>query len=132
MPQRCTLWKAAFCREFCLRQIGGLLPVWCPRSRLLRLCRQRKASFGRAARSYKTAVEEFGDVKLAELEQMSAEVAEWQATRPPAYRYALVRSLRQVLEAAVRWSLIGTNPAKHAGAEPATAARRGCILRLPR
>lgn len=72
----------------------------------------------RATRSYKTAVEKFGDVKLVELERMSAEVAEWQATLPPAYRYALVRSLRQVLEAAVRWNLIGTNPAKHAGPNP--------------
>lgn len=72
----------------------------------------------RTGRSYKTAVETFGDVKLADLEQMSATIAEWQATLPAAYRYAIVCSLRQVLEAAVRWNLIRSNPAKQAGPNP--------------
>jgi integrase len=69
-------------------------------------------------RSYRTALEEFGDVKLTDLERMSAVIAEWQATLPSAYRYAIIRSLRQVLEAAVRWDLMRTNPAKHAGPNP--------------
>ena len=35
---------------------------------------------------------------------------------PPGYRYAIVQALRQVLDAAVRWELIGRNPAKLLGA----------------
>jgi len=69
-------------------------------------------------RPYRTAVEAFGGVKLAQLEHMSAEIAEWQATLPPHYRYAIVRSLRQVLNAAVRWKLMRENPAKEAGGNP--------------
>ena len=69
-------------------------------------------------RSYKTAVEAFGNVKLADLEHMSVEIAEWQATLPPRYRYAIIRSLRQVLHAGVRWKLMRGNPAKEAGTNP--------------
>jgi len=70
------------------------------------------------SRSYETAVEAFGNVRLADLEHMSVEIAEWQATLPPRYRYAIMRSLRQVLQAAVRWKLMRENPAKEAGANP--------------
>lgn len=72
----------------------------------------------RRVRPYKTAVEAFGSVTLTDLEHMSAEIAEWQATLPSGYRYAIMRSLRQVLQAAVRWRLIRENPAKEAGANP--------------
>jgi integrase len=70
------------------------------------------------SRSYKTAVEAFGSVTLADFEHMSAEIAEWQATLPPRYRYAIMRSLRQALQAAVRWKLMRENPAQGAGANP--------------
>ena len=69
----------------------------------------------RRARAYRTAVETFGHLTLAELDTMSGAIAEWQATLPPSYRYAIVRSLRQVLTAAVRWKLIRENPAVEAG-----------------
>lgn len=69
-------------------------------------------------RPYRTAVEAFGHVTLREFEALSLEIAEWQATLPPRYRYAIMRSLRQVLNAAVRWKLIGDNPANRAGANP--------------
>jgi integrase len=69
----------------------------------------------RRPRAYRTAVETFGHLTLAELETMSGAIAEWQATLPPSYRYAIVRSLRQILTAAVRWKLIRENPAKEAG-----------------
>jgi integrase len=72
----------------------------------------------RKRRSYRTALEAFGDLTLAELEPMSVEIAEWQATLPPGYRYAIMRSLRQVLNAAVRWKLIQGNPANEAGPNP--------------
>jgi integrase len=68
--------------------------------------------------SYETAVQAFGNVKLADLEHMSTEIAVWQATLPPAYRYAIMRSLRQVFQAAVRWKLMRENPAREAGANP--------------
>lgn len=83
--------------------------------------RPRKAKPGEKAepgRKYKTAVEAFGSFTLAELEAMSPEIAEWQATLPPAYRYAIVRALRQVLGAAVRWKLVRVNPAREAGPNP--------------
>lgn len=69
-------------------------------------------------RTYRTAVEAFGEVTLAELELMSVEIAEWQTTLPPRYRHAIMRALRQVLGAAVRWKLIRENPAKEAGPNP--------------
>lgn len=59
----------------------------------------------RKRRSYRTALE-VGHLTLAELEPMSVEIAEWQATLPTGYRYAIMRSLRQVLNGAVRWKLI--------------------------
>jgi len=72
----------------------------------------------RGRRPYCSAVEAFGHVTLRELEALSLEIAEWQATLPPRYRYAIMRSLRQVLNAAVRWKLMGENPATRAGANP--------------
>jgi integrase len=69
-------------------------------------------------RTYRTALEVFGDLTLAELEQMSVEIADWQTTLPLRYRHAIMRALRQVLGAAVRWRLIRTNPAKEAGPNP--------------
>ncbi len=72
----------------------------------------------RKRRSYRTALETFGHLTLAELEPMNVEIAEWQATLPPGYRYAIMRSLRQVLNAALRWKLIQGNPANDAGANP--------------
>lgn len=71
------------------------------------------------ARKYKTAIEAFGKLTLADLEMMSSEIADWQATLPAGYRHAIVRALRQVLSAAVRWKLIRENPARDAGANPA-------------
>jgi integrase len=73
---------------------------------------------GYRQRPYRTAIEAFGHVTLRELEALSLEIAEWQATLPPRYRYAIVRSLRQVLNAATRWKLIGENPANRAGPNP--------------
>ena len=70
------------------------------------------------SRSYKTAIETFGALRLSELEAMSAEIAEWQTTLPPGYRHAIVRALRQVLNAAVRWKLMRANPANEVGPNP--------------
>jgi integrase len=79
---------------------------------------QERADIKRRGRSYRTPIEQFGKLALADLELMSSAIAEWQTTLPPAYRYAIVSALRQVLNAAVRWNLIRTNPAAHAGPNP--------------
>ena len=54
---------------------------------------------------------------------MSLDIAEWQTTLPRRYRYAIMRSLRQVLNAAVRWELMQQNPAARVGANPQPRAR---------
>jgi integrase len=58
-------------------------------------------------------LDEFGDVKLSELR--AGEIAAWEATLPPRFRYAVVRALRQVLDAAVAWEYLARNPAKATG-----------------
>jgi integrase len=90
-------------------------------SSTIRTLRERlgaTTSTHRRQRTYVTALEAFGEFSLAELESMSLEIAEWQAALPTGYRYAIMRSLRQVLNAAVRWNLMTENPAARAGANP--------------
>lgn len=65
------------------------------------------------------ALAAFGDVPLAELERAAPSIAAWTATLPPGSRYAYAGALRQVLDAAVEWGVIGSNPAKRAGRNPA-------------
>lgn len=60
----------------------------------------------------------FGDLHLNELERRVAEVAAWTRTLPEGSRYGIVQAFRQALEAAVRWGLMGSNPAKLAGSNP--------------
>jgi integrase len=62
-------------------------------------------------------LDEFGDIKLGELR--TGELAAWEAGLPPRFRHAIVRSLRQVLDAAVAWDYIERNPAKATGKNPA-------------
>jgi len=58
-------------------------------------------------------LDEFGDVRLSDLR--AGEIAAWEATLPPRFRYAVVRALRQVLDAAVQWEYLARNPAKATG-----------------
>jgi hypothetical protein len=74
----------------------------------------------------------FGDLRLDELERRVPELAAWTTTLPAGSRYGIVAALRQCLEAAVRWGLIGSNPAEGDGAEPAAEAGRGRALRARR
>jgi integrase len=60
---------------------------------------------------------EFGDVSLGDLR--TGEIAALEATLPPRFRYAVVRALRQVLDAAVAWDYLARNPAKATGRNPA-------------
>ncbi len=87
----------------------------------IKTLRERLGATGAKAstrRHYRTAIEAFGEVPLSEVEGLALQIAEWQATLPPGYRYAIVRSFRQVLSAAVRWQLIRENPAVRAGLNP--------------
>lgn len=60
----------------------------------------------------------FGELNLDELERRVPEVAAWTTTLPAGSRYGIVQAFRQCLEAAVRWGLLKTNPAKLAGRNP--------------
>jgi integrase len=60
----------------------------------------------------------FGELKLAELERMAVEIAEWQTALPERSRYGIVQALRQTLEAGVRWGVMARNPAKLVGSNP--------------
>lgn len=53
----------------------------------------------------------FGSVRLRELEAMTGEMATWYAELPERSRFAYMAALRQALGAAVRWHLMGSNPA---------------------
>jgi integrase len=63
-------------------------------------------------------VSKFGERQLRELERMSRELAEWQATLPERSRYGIMQALRQCLEAGVRWGDMDRNPAKLVGSNP--------------
>jgi len=69
------------------------------------------------------ALEEFGDVPLAELERQALEVAAWRAGLPERLRYPATSALRQAFEAAIRWELMSENPAKKAGRNPQPKAK---------
>lgn len=69
------------------------------------------------------ALRAYGDVPLTDLERMVDELADWQAGLPAKSRHDYVRALRQILDAAVRWRRIITNPAKAAGSNPAPGPR---------
>jgi integrase len=60
----------------------------------------------------------YGDVRLAELEGMSDELADFRATLPPRYAHKVMGALRQVCAAGVRWRLLERNPAADAGENP--------------
>jgi integrase len=66
-------------------------------------------------------LDDFGDIRLAELDGMADELADWRATLPPRYAHKIMGALRQVLAAGVRWRLIATNPAFDAGENPEPA-----------
>jgi integrase len=61
-------------------------------------------------------LDEFGDINLSDLR--TGELAAWEATLPPRFRYSVVRALRQVLDAAVAWEYLAHNPAKATGKNP--------------
>src|SRR3954453_8268886 len=65
-------------------------------------------------RTYETATEAFGELRLRDLERSAARIAAWEAPLPPAFRTKLIGALSQVLEAAVDWDYMARNPARSA------------------
>jgi integrase len=65
----------------------------------------------------------YGDVPLVRLERMAGDLADFRATLPERYAHDVMRALRQVLAAGVRWGYLGENPAVLAGANPAPPPR---------
>jgi hypothetical protein len=74
-------------------------------------------------------LDEFGDVKLSDLR--AGEIAAWEATLPPRFRYAVVRTLRQVLDAAVAWEYLARNSGKATGKIRPLRSSSGSRLNLP-
>ncbi len=69
------------------------------------------------------ALDEFGDVPLADLQRQALEIAAWRAALPEKLRYPATSAFRQALAAAVAWDLIEVNPVKKAGKNPQPKAR---------
>jgi integrase len=69
------------------------------------------------------ALDEFGDVPLADLQRQALEIAAWRASLPDRLRYPATSAFRQALAAAVAWDLIEINPVKKAGKNPQPKAR---------
>jgi integrase len=63
----------------------------------------------------------YGAVTLRELEGMAGDLADFRSTLPPRYAHHVMRSLRQVFAAAVRYGYMRTNPAVDAGENPLPA-----------
>jgi integrase len=68
------------------------------------------ATIARLNAMLKKATAAFGDVRLNEL--LPDEIGAWAKRLPEGHRHDAMVALRQVLNAAVRWRLIGENPAK--------------------
>ena len=60
----------------------------------------------------------FGTTRLAELENMSDEIAAWRTTLPERSGYGIMQAFRQCCEAGVRYGYMTRNPAKLAGPNP--------------
>jgi integrase len=71
----------------------------------------------------KHATRAFGAVPLRELENMTDEIAAWQARLPERAGHGIASALRQTLDAAVRWKRMSSNPAKLAGRNPKPPVR---------
>ena len=74
----------------------------------------------------------YGDVRLAELEGMSDELADFRATLSPRYAHKVMGALRQVLTAGVRWRLTDREPGLRRGREPGAEAAPGARLHARR
>jgi integrase len=65
----------------------------------------------------------YGDTTLAEFERMGGDLADFRATLPERFAHDVMRALRQVCAAGVRWGYMSQNPAVLAGANPVPSSR---------
>jgi integrase len=93
---------------------SGLVDVFLERHESVATKRTMDTLKGRLARP-KAA---FKDTPLADLEQMTDEIAGFAAKLPERYRYSVMNALRQTLEAGVRYGYMTRDPAKLAGRNP--------------
>ena len=63
-----------------------------------------------------TATPAFGEVRLLDLR--AEEICAWRGTLPDGHRFEVTQALRQVLNRAVAWQLIDTNPTKRGVSNP--------------
>jgi integrase len=116
-------------REVIEPQLRGETPVPLTLRELvdLFLARQQAIRSARTVRGLRERLRRplaaYGETPLAELERMAGELADFRATLPERYAHDVMRALRQVLAAGVRWGHLRTNPAVDAGANPAPAPR---------
>jgi integrase len=91
------------------------------------LARQQSVRSARTVRGarerLRRTLDAYGDVPLVRLERMAGDLADFRATLPERYAHDVMRALRQVLAAGVRWGYLNTNPAVLAGANPAPPPR---------
>ncbi len=73
---------------------------------------------GRALQLAGPPLDDYGDTPLADLENMTDELAGFAASLPDRFRYSVMSALRQACEAGVRYGYMTQNPAKLAGANP--------------
>jgi integrase len=57
----------------------------------------------------------FGDASLVDLERRVPEIAAFRSSLPEKSAYAIMQAFSQVLEGAVGWGLVATNPVRRAG-----------------
>jgi integrase len=100
----------AFCNLWLARHGGS--------DRTVETLRERLGGGERRDDALPGALDRFGDFTLRELEGAAADIAGWRTSLPESARYRLHASLRQALEAAVRWGYLKTNPAVQAGHNP--------------
>jgi integrase len=65
----------------------------------------------------------YGDTPLADFERMGGDLADFRLTLPDRFAHDVMRALRQVCAAGVRWGHMSQNPAVLAGANPVPSPR---------
>jgi integrase len=100
--------------------LSELVDVYLARHRQIRSDRTIQTLRERLARPLAA----YGAVTLGELEGMAGDMADFRATLPPRYAHSVMRSLRQVFAAGIRYGYMTRNPAELAGENPLPSPRQ--------
>jgi integrase len=68
-------------------------------------------------------LEDFGNIALDDLQEMTDEITGFAAALPERFRYSVMSAFRQILAAGIRYGYMTQNPAKAAGPNPAPPPR---------